>query len=505
MKRVHGWQLLALPSISFGLLVVPLLARWTNWLCLVALVPLVYFCQHATKLSPKTITRAIYWPGLVYGLATYAWILQTSPSSWTALQGNLTLLIKALVWLAAALTVSVHFWLLGRFVAHFRKQPVLLLWSLPVIWALAELARVYSFAVAGYGPGGSLSPNWNLGLAGLGAMATPLAYASRLVGLYGMSMVVVGVNTALFLLAAKHARRVAALMLASVVALAGFGYLLYQPTGPAQTVAALHLEAKGTLEKGWPADTAKTDEAGPLKDAQLVVLPEYSLFFKDPNHAAFSRQQLRPDATIITSVASTEQPSRNILTMYRPDKGVVSQQSKTFLIAGGEYMPYLFSGFFSAINQSYLTRSFNDSQQVRRGALAEQPVQLGNTRVGSLVCSGVLALNEYRRLTDNGAQVLTNSASLSLLAGASLYHEQESYLTRFHAVSNARPFVQASRSGESYIMNSNGHYLATARGENKLLRATVQTSAKKTVYSQVGEWTLLAGPLLLLMFRKRLI
>lgn len=162
-------------------------------------------------------------------------------------------------------------------------------------------------------------------------------------------------------------------------------------------------------------------------------------------------------------------------------------------------MPYVFSGVFSAINQSYLTKAFNDSQQVKPGIQPELPIQTSNLLLGSLVCSGVAALNEYRGMTHKGAEILTNSASLSLIASASLFHEQATHLTQFQAIANARPFVQSSRSGESYILSANGKRLVETKGNTKAIATIVQSSNKKTLYSVIGEWTLVVGPLLLIL------
>ena len=493
MRSLRSKYLWVLPSISLVLLAIPMLLRQAAWLSLIALIPFVYYSQNCVKVTAKDVERAIFYPGILFGLISFTWILQTSPSSWTALEGSLALISKLVVWAVTALLVSGGYWLLGKYVAKFRNRPELLLWSLPV----SELLRVYSFSVVYYGPGGSLSPNWNVSLAGLPLMATPFSYISRFVGLYGMSMVAVSINTALYLILTKKRRRLALAILGGVVALSVIGSILYQPNGQKLSVAAVHLGSRESLEN-WPR------RAVPARDTDLLVLPEYSLIFQSKQAQEVARNDLGKQTVLITSVATKDIPSRNVLTLYQPQRGIFNQQSKTFLIAGGEYMPYIVTGIYKVIKQDYLIQAFNVSQQVRRGEHNEVPVDTGKFKVGSLVCSGVVALSEYRRLTSEGSEILTNPASLSLIANASLYHQQESYLTKFHAVSNARPFVQASRSGESYILNSNGYPLAKTKGNTGLIAAEVSNTATTEIYTLIGEWTLLVGPLLLVIFRRQL-
>ncbi len=481
-----------LPFISSSVLALAFLSRQFYWTVIVGLIPLIIFCLRAGQYSTKQIIRPVYWSGFMYLLCVFAWELQTSPSRWTELQGPFAILTKIFVWIMCAFIASIGFWLLGRYIVYMKSQPRILILILPVVWALTEFIRVYVFSVVNYGPGASLSPNWNLGIVGLGLMPSPLVYLARFVGLYGMSMAVVAINIAIYCLISRRQLRTAGLTLAFLVLLSFAGYRLYQPSGKVLKVGAVHLGVNDGLNTWDPVPL-------PAKDLDLLVVPEYSLFFDNKEYEEFARQNFGEKTTLITSVTGDSSPSTNILTFYNTKDGIISQQPKTFLIAGGEYMPYSMSGLFKLINQDYLTESFNQTQQVKRGATAEHPVMVSDMHVGSLVCSGVLALNEYRHLTYEGAEVLTNSASLSLISSASLYHAQESYLTRFHTVANARPFIQASRSGESYILTSQGKYISKASGDSNLLSGEIKTSQRKTLYTYFGEWTLLVGGLVLVV------
>lgn len=484
LKKING--ILYLPFLTAILLGLVFISKNLYWISLIGLIPLILFCERAHLFSQKQILRSVYWSGFMYLLFVFVWILQTTPNSWTEIGGIFAVLIKVSIWLLCALFMSVGFYALGKYINYFKTKPQTLIFSLPAVWALAEFVRVYLFSIFYYGPGGSISPNWNLGIIGLGATNSPLVYSSRFVGLYGLSIVVVLINIALYFLIYKKNIKYSVLIVMPIIILGAVGYVMYRPSQKTIEVGAVHLASEDSLND-WGAIEY------PPKDLDLLVLPEYSLYFDNKDYQKFSEENIGKNTTIITSVSGDGVPATNNLTFYDSTQGIYSSQPKTFLIGTGEYVPYFITGFFKLINQEGIIKSFNETQQVKRGPTPEHAVQTPSAKVGALVCSGVLALNEYRRLSSEGAEILTNSASLALISQASLYHVQEGYLTKFHAVANAKPFAQSSRSGESYILNWDGSRLVSTTGDSTLISSNVQTSSSRTLYSILGEWTILAS------------
>lgn len=464
--------LYTLPLISAALLGLTLLSTKLTWLVFVALVPLLYVVAQPNKLNRKHVMRSFYAAGVVYFLFVYMAMLDTSPNSWSQIDSTFATLSTGFVWIVLALTNAVQFLLLGWATLNLEKRYRLLL--LPCIWILAELARSYLFAAIALGPGGTLSPNWPLGNLGTIAAGTPLVYLGRFIGLYGLSLAVVSINIGV-LLALKKKQK-AALLLAGPAALALLAFVAYQPSGNTIKAAAVHLADKSDLRQTVPNISLPVD-------AELLVLPEYSRFLDNPNH-----KKLAGRSVVVTTVEGIGKPRSNDLIYYSAQAGEISRQQKTFLISGGEYAPYIFDGMFRLLGRSYIVTEFNQSQQVRPGTSSEKPVRTTVGYLGGLACSGVINLSQYQRLTRKGAEILVNPASLSLISSGNVYHVQEQYLTRFHAVANARPFVQASRTGESYILNSNGTKQAFANGNNQLISAEVRLSSRRTLYTLVGEF-----------------
>lgn len=349
-----------LPWVSILLLCLPLLCRQVWWITLFGLVPFIAYAIDLKHTNAKGVRRNIFLVGLLYGLVVYAWVMQTTPGNWVNLHNGTATVCKIAVWLIAASIVAIQFWLIAFYISYSGRYQHRLLVGLPVVWALSELVRVYISSLISYGPGGSFSPNWNFGILGLQLMASPFAYASRFLGLYGMSMLVVVINTAVLLFFIKKYRSSLVICLAIMV-ICVIGKLAYVPNGRIVDVSATHLQTKDNL-KQWP------ESALPSKQTELIVIPEYSLFFENEHYNNLAKEHFLPNSVLITSVATGDKPSKNQLTVYQPNSGIINQQSKSFLIAGGEYMPYVFSFAFSFFKQGYITDDFNKTQQVQRAS-----------------------------------------------------------------------------------------------------------------------------------------
>jgi apolipoprotein N-acyltransferase len=67
-------------------------------------------------------------------------------------------------------------------------------------------------------------------------------------------------------------------------------------------------------------------------------------------------------------------------------------------------------------------------------------------------------------------------------------------MARFMAVANARPFVQATDGSYSFMLDHNGQWLAkSGQKDLQLLQHNVVTNTRRTVYSLLGEWVVVAS------------
>jgi len=359
---------------------------------------------------------------------------------------------------------------------------------LPAIWILAEFGRSLFFSVFFIGPGGSVGPYWNFGSLGLVVSSTWLGYASRLVGLYGLSFLVILSALAVFQVLCKKYSY--GLLLLIPLTLSIGGYALYnQPVGKKLQVHAVGLGPD--MEQGY--ETKLKNQLNSLDNADLTVLPEYSYYFADSDGQPTGRSLPSETGMVIDSRSGTaQQGHRNITTFYQANGNILAEETKKFLIPGGEYVPYIYQAVLVASGNTDILHAVENDHGVKVGAKKEQPFLYNNVDYGALACSGAIAPNLYAGLSAQGATVLVNSASLSTMGISDLYYRQASQMASFIAVSNARPFVQAARGGPSYILNKDGRteQILKSPKDVAFITASVATNQQKTIYTKYGEFVL---------------
>ncbi len=237
------------------------------------------------------------------------------------------------------------------------------------------------------------------------------------------------------------------------------------------------------------------------------MLPEYSDFFTNTEATSEAQQTAKSisksDGTIVTSIDQAESgKQKNHLVLYSSNAAVQASQDKTFLIPIGEYLPYLFIGVFKLFNQQQLLQLHQQSRVITQGKVEESVLIAANgIRLGSLACSGAIAPELYRAVAKQGAQVLTNSASLGIFTKAPLYHQQSRQFAHFIAISNARPYVQAASGAYSYIIDSNGNFVERTKDfKTEAGSAELALLQGRTLYTIAGEWVAWISIIILIVF-----
>lgn len=455
---------------SFFLVGLAMVLPFGSWLIFVALIPLCAVLLRLRKWPVKKLLLDFYLSGvLLCGLAN-VFLFQTAAENWEVVIGGwFGVVSRVLAWVLVCGLCGLCYMVLGYMLYRIPNSSVRL-GALIILFPLTDLARSYGYAIVSFGPGANLSPNFNWGSLAVPAAGTPLVYVSRLVGFFGLGAAVVLINVCLWLLLFKR-RYVGALT--PLLILVGITYYAYtlSPSGTPGSVrvAAIHLNEKSDMTQVTPADW-------PPKNTDLLVLPEYAALQEYRDYKKLL-QRLSPQGIAVTTRSQGRSPAAtNQLIFLNREGQVVNAQDKTFLIPTGEYLPYLLQIGFKVVGESQAVTDFTYTQQLTKGRVSEKVVVApGGLKLGSLACSGVGALNSYPDLVGQGAGVLTNSASLSFLRANSLYHVYAHNMARYQAVRNNRPFVQASRSGESYIIDRQGEYLSRSIGQrNQLLTAELE-------------------------------
>lgn len=460
-----------LPYLSAVLLGLAFTHSVLSWLVFIGLVPMCYY------ILGKDFRQKHFWlAGWLFMLIIIHWMLQTTPSNWTALEGGFATFNKAWIWASSALVFSVGFALVGLIISRLKlKQPIDLLW-LVLVWPVGEVVRSMIYSLYSAGPGWSFGPHWNFGNLAFAGSDTPLAFGGRLLGLYGLSALVVLANVAIFWAIQKQ-WRLASIGMALVLILPTVGFSLSKATGQSKTLAAWHLNSEDQI------DPAKYDAA----PADILALPEYAMPEPNQINPDQSGRMLKAGGAVVSTDVDQAEPPHNNLIFYSASAGPYSIQAKTFLVPTGEFLPYLVQGLFKLLNRQYIIDEFNQNHLIARGTKAIQVVTTpGGIKVGALPCSGILAVSEYQRLAGDGADVLVNPASLILLSKAPSYQAQAHQINRFVAIASARPLVQSARAATSYMLDGNGIEIARTSGDSKVIAVDAQIGGPTTLYNSFG-------------------
>jgi len=225
----------------------------------------------------------------------------------------------------------------------------------------------------------------------------------------------------------------------------------------------------------------------------LIVLPEYSLVFEEDNILfanALVNDRLNKTGISVDVDEGTKEKWYGTLGIKDRQGALLNSQTKELLIPTGEYLPFILTTFYTYTGQSEILDTFNKNRQVYKGE-SPQVFRSDKFIIGPVACSGILGRNIYRGITNQGAEVLTNSASLVDFNFSKSYLRQSLQMARFHSIANSRPFIQASLGAPAFAMDHQGSYIFEPdRMGTKFIDFTFSTNNSKTLYTKLGETVL---------------
>jgi apolipoprotein N-acyltransferase len=412
--------------------------------------------------------------------------------------GGLPALLGVLAVIALAGLLGLYYALVcGLFsvLAHMNRA-----WSALVfaaLWLLAELARGqwltgFGWGAAGYahvdGPLAGLAP-W-LGMYGLCAVAAALAMAGAQVMSSASASASVG-----------WGRRAAGLVVVLLVLAWPALYRLAQPqfSSAAGNLAVTLLQGnipqdeKFETGSGVPQALAWYGEQLQASRTALVVAPETAI--------PLLPQQLPPDywAVLKQRFATGEQAAlvglplgdftqgyTNSVLGFKPGQTQLWRYDKHHLVPFGEFIPPFFKWFTALMNIPL--GDFN------RGALAQAPFEWQGQRVAPNICYEDLFTEELGLLFANPSSAPTVLVNISNLAwfGNSLAMDQHLHISRMRALEFERPFLLATNTGITAIVNHQAQVLRSLpRNTRGVLEGEVQGRSGITPYAWwVARWGL---------------
>ena len=495
------------------------------WLAWVALVPLFLELNQAN--GYKRAFAITYFTGFFFILLSIHWLKEVSPVGLLLLCVYQSLFF-GLFGLIAKVAMNGCFNYFSSARKSFLAGVLFEVLVIPAAWVFSEWLRA-ELPVVGFG--------WNL--LGYSQAGSPLLIQSaKLFGVYGISFLIVAVNTAIFLMLARREKNIrfwaAVFGLFLFVLNIYYGALQFQIEVPAsrQEVVADVAVIQGNIEQEqkWSADLKdliiqkylKLTELASFDGPDLVVWPEaaYPGFFNreydgSEVQALFKKLGLHVLAGSPHFVSEAEYYNSAYLVSGQGE--ITDRYDKIHLVPFGEYVP--FKIVLSFLEPYAYSLGIGDFSAGKEFKVFEMPLgpNRGKARFSVLVCFEDIFPELARQFTQRGAQclfVITNDAWFGK-TGAPFQHLQASV---FRAIENGVPVVRAGNIGVSAFISAGGEVQDKIQNERGfetyvtgVLTRPVLFSHRQTFYQSYGHYfpqacfILLLASLLLLLPRNILV
>jgi apolipoprotein N-acyltransferase len=364
--------------------------------------------------------------------------------------------------------------------------------GVPALWALLELVRGWFYS--GF-------PWLSLGEV---ALDTPLARLAPLVGVHGISAVLVLAAYALYRLGDEHTPRGRVLAATLLVAPAATALLpkpsfWTEPDGPPQAVALVQSNIRQdekwrpemryeALARHWRL----TQQAWP---AALVVWPEVALTqpyhqLKDGYLADLGRQAAERKATLLLGILVFEEDRHfNSVIAVGAAQG---RYDKRHLVPFGEYFPI--PDFLRPV-MDVLETPYSDFDF---GAADQPLLKLDGHAVETSICFEDVFGSEIGARAREAAY-LVNVTNDAWFANSSAPHQHLAF-SRLRAMETGRWFLRAANTGISALISPDGEVVSRTRQfEQAVLRGEVEPRRGVTPYQGWGNVPVWIGSALLLL------
>lgn len=430
----------------------PFNAPWLAW---IALIPLLW------AVTGKS-TRETFILGMFAGFAHYLTLMY-----WIVVvlghYGGLPLpaSIGVLVLFCLYLALYPSFFVL--FAAGLRGSRFQIM-GMSALWVSTEFLRAH--ALTGF--------PWSL-LGHSQSAQLRLIQISDLVGVYGISFLIVASNAVLYLLIfdrksfSSHFRKAEAaavvVLLAATLTYGNFRLNQYREPRTNQRIAKVAV-VQGNIDQSikWNPDYQKqtiriyeemTDRAASL-NPDLVLWPETAVpfFFQEQNELSLKvmevSRKLRTTLIFGSPAYGVNQESTqfyNRAYMISPKGKITGYYDKMHLVPFGEYVPLKSLLFF--VNRLVPAAGDFASGEVLK------PLRADDLSTGILICFEVVFPTLSRGQVKMGADVLVNLTNDAWFGKTSAPYQHLSMAT-FRAVENRRPLVRAANTGISAFISPTG-------------------------------------------------
>jgi apolipoprotein N-acyltransferase len=335
----------------------------------------------------------------------------------------------------------------------------------------------------------------------------PAIQIADLVGVYGISFIIILVNSSIYsLLFKRYIKRILTEIPATILLVVlTFGYGYHRLSEEHSPGAAIKVAiAQGNIDQSikWnPSYQAKTIETyrtltlstksfGP----DLVVWPETAvpLFFQDGGKLAVTVvETARESGAYLIFGSPAYGRLGNSIHYYNraylvsPRGEVIDAYDKVHLVPFGEYVPL--KRYLPFVHRLAVSAGdFRSGEKV-------VPLQFPKARAGVLICFESIFPELARTMTKNGALLLVNLTNDAWYGMTSAPYQHFS-MAVFRAVENRRPLVRAANTGFSAFISAQGKILQASDlfSETALSEEFNLGNPSLTIYSRYGDFFPLA-------------
>jgi apolipoprotein N-acyltransferase len=426
------------------------------------------------------------------------WMLHADIGGMAQVSTPIGLIVVVIFMFLMAAVMTLALLPLGYFVyvlkKAYPKNSGIILLLLPALVVVCEYLRSILSSIYQYGPGGSIGDYWNFGSFGLAAVQSPLDYMSKYLGLYGLSFIVVAISALLVWIFTRKTHKLPLIgVLVAFILVLGLAGKLDDSHNIKSIESTKHASVQSISSEYYSYQDPMMIEYEDTAKKDLILLTEYSGISESDNSNVFNKyikNRLSNDGVAI-DVRGGSSDKRAGTLQFVNNSGITTDTIiKGLLIPNGEYLPLTTTLLLKLTGNASVVKDFNETRKLQKG----ETVRVHNTSgltIGPVACSGILSRQDYRKLTKNGAEVLTNSASLVILGRSNAYFNQSLAMARFHAIANQRTFIQASKSAPSFALDTQGKYIfRSITADSKFTDMTFQTNSNQTFYTRYGETVL---------------
>jgi len=502
--RRNAW-LLAAASGALQVLIFPDPSLYM--LCWVALAPLIYAilqCREQDALltvvedgkwfAPATAVQG-FWLGYLSGILWYGgscyWVFNVMHE-----HGNLGVVTSAILLLLFSLYLGLYHGLFGLLLALIARRrngySLRALVFAPFAWVAVEMARTYVTSFP-----------WNLlGYSQIDNI--PLTRIASFTGVYGLSFEIALVNTAVaaaFLVPRARRNVMLAAALGAAVILQS-GRFVKPPVVTGNRGATL-IQANIPISDGpWNLEMLETTliQLRQLSVGSaitkpgttgLIVWPETpSPFFETDLHlrstlAGIARSTNSYVIASTMGIQHAGDPTRqpdifNSASLVAPSGAFVQRYDKIHLVPFGEYIPFEKALFFAQA----LT---HDVGTFARGS-RRTPLDLGEYKVGAVICYESVFANEVRHFVLNGANVMVNLSNDGWYGNTSA-PRQHLNMARMRTIENDRWLLLDTNNGITAFIDPWGRIMAESpRDQRVALTGAYSLIEGTTFYTRHGDW-----------------